>query len=172
MQTITQPIAVFFPSLFVTLSFLCKYPIRFAIKGATSLSCQGKLQVAGECYTAVEFGQNSVCVISQYQRTHMHIAIQRVTLLHLCEQFFSSDGQKNDRRIRMAMRLSISGEDFQVKLRSVQLESKLTAFQSSFLRRSYHRSSDLRTNYPRRFSPLPPLPRSIFSGNLANLQGV
>ena len=37
-----EPVAVFSPSLFVTLSLHWEYPIRFAIKGATSFSCQGK----------------------------------------------------------------------------------------------------------------------------------
>jgi hypothetical protein len=40
----------------------------------------------------------------------------------------------------------------QVRLRSPWQVGKLTAFRSSLPRRSYHRSSDLKTNYPRKFS--------------------
>ena len=42
----------------------------------------------------------------------------------------------------------------QVRLRSSLLEGKLTAFRSSLPRRSNHHSSDLKTNYPRKFSHL------------------
>ena len=49
---------------FVTLSSHFISPIRFAIKGATSFSSQGKLQVAGECYTVVEVGQVSLFVLA------------------------------------------------------------------------------------------------------------
>ncbi len=40
----------------------------------------------------------------------------------------------------------------QVRLRLPWQVGKLTAFRSSLPRRSYHRSSDLKTNYPRKFS--------------------
>ena len=45
---------------------------------------------------------------------------------------------------------SLDGQEkiSQVRLRSVWLETKLTAFRSSLPTRSYHRSSDLKTNYP------------------------
>ena len=48
--------------------------------------------------------------------------------------------------------LGFSGEDLQEKLSLAWLEGKLTASQSSLHRRSYHRSSDLMTNYTKKFS--------------------
>ena len=58
---------------FVTLSSHCEYPIRFAIKGATSFSCQGKLQVAGECNTTVEVGQVSIFALALSMRVRVCI---------------------------------------------------------------------------------------------------
>ena len=63
-ESLMQPVAVFFPSLFVTPPLHCEYPIRFPIKGATSFSCQGKSQVARECYTPVEVGQVSLFALA------------------------------------------------------------------------------------------------------------
>ena len=43
---------------------------------------------------------------------------------------------------------------------------------SSLIQRSCRCSSDQKTNLPQKKSPLPPLSRLFFSGNLAKLQGV
>ena len=50
------------------------------------------------------------------------------------------------------MRPWISGEDLQEKLRSAWLESKLIAFWSSLLQRSYHCSSDQKDNFSKKIS--------------------
>ena len=63
-KSLLQPVAQLLSFLFVTLSSHCRSPIRFAIKGATSFSSQGKLQVARECYTAVEAGQVSLFALA------------------------------------------------------------------------------------------------------------
>ena len=59
-KSLMQPVAVFFPSLFVTLSSYCEYPFRFAIKGATSFSCQGKCPYLVKCYTFALIKHNIV----------------------------------------------------------------------------------------------------------------
>jgi len=84
----------------------------------------------------------------------MHFTTPRGTRAPTHDWRYPSD-HRNDRRFANANAILVGQEKTtQVRPRSPWLESKLTAFRSSLSRRSYHRSSDLRTNFPRKFSPI------------------
>jgi hypothetical protein len=102
----------------------------------------------------------------------MHFAILQVTLLPFCNWRYSSNHLKWQTLWNANASLDGQEKISQVRLRPAWLASKPIAFWSSLLWRSYLCSSVQKTNFPQKFSPLPPLPRTIFSGNLASLQGV
>ncbi len=84
----------------------------------------------------------------------MHFTTPRGTRAPTHDWRYPSD-HRNDNRFANANAILVGRElTTQVRPRSPWLESKLTAFRSSLLRRSYHRSSDLKTNYPQKFSLL------------------
>ncbi len=82
----------------------------------------------------------------------MHFTTPRGTRAPTHDWRYPSD-HRNDNRFGNANAILVGQETTtQVRPRSPRLESKLTAFRSSLSRRSYHHSSDLRTNFPRKFS--------------------
>ncbi len=129
-KSLMQPAAVFLSSFFVTLSLHCKYPIRFAIKGATSFSCQGKSQVAGECYTAVEVGQK-LCLRQLLVRTYTyafhHSASNPIALSK--SALFQRPQKMTDALQRQCV-FGWSGEDLPSEAEIGLARGKLTAFRS------------------------------------------
>ncbi len=90
-------------SLFVTLSSIANIQLGFAIKGATSFSCQEKLQVTGECYTAVEVGQK-LCLHQLLVREYAHAFHHSVNSPTALGNWRYSSNEQNDRRLGMPLR--------------------------------------------------------------------